>query len=104
MTLDCHGRGRDFESRRPRHIFQSLTSPAPNGSGDMRGRKAANATSLPRPRSKRRLLRQVRFRQEARSQDRIDQSVLRMTLRLRRRLQVFVRDVKVGMSVDSRGL
>ena len=22
----CHGRGREFESRRPRHIFQSLTA------------------------------------------------------------------------------
>src|ERR1022692_3088636 len=24
-TLPCHGRGREFESRRPRHSFQSLT-------------------------------------------------------------------------------
>jgi predicted nuclease of predicted toxin-antitoxin system len=24
-TLGCHGRGREFESRRPRHILQSLT-------------------------------------------------------------------------------
>ncbi len=24
-TLPCHGRGREFESRRPRHFFQSLT-------------------------------------------------------------------------------
>ena len=23
-TLPCHGRGREFESRRPRHFFQSL--------------------------------------------------------------------------------
>ena len=37
-TLPCHGRGREFESRRPRHIFQSLTTPDPNGSGDIRGR------------------------------------------------------------------
>ena len=22
MTLDCHGRGREFESRRPRHSFR----------------------------------------------------------------------------------
>src|SRR5262249_49156735 len=25
-TLPCHGRGRGFESRRPRQLFQSLTS------------------------------------------------------------------------------
>jgi len=25
-TLPCHGRGREFESRRPRHIFQRLTA------------------------------------------------------------------------------
>jgi hypothetical protein len=24
VCLDCHGRGREFESRRPRHSFQSL--------------------------------------------------------------------------------
>jgi len=26
----------EFEPRRPRHNFQSLTSPDPNGSGDIR--------------------------------------------------------------------
>jgi hypothetical protein len=26
-TLPCHGRGRGFESRRPRHFFQSLAAP-----------------------------------------------------------------------------
>src|SRR5438876_4853580 len=25
-TLSCHGRGREFESRRPRHIFQDIYS------------------------------------------------------------------------------
>ena len=32
LVTRCHGRGREFESRRPRHNFQSLTSPGLNGS------------------------------------------------------------------------
>src|SRR5881409_3917413 len=30
-TLPCHGRGREFESRRPLHIFQSLAGNADSG-------------------------------------------------------------------------
>ena len=32
-TLPCHGRGREFESRRPRHSFQALTGRAPFSRG-----------------------------------------------------------------------
>ena len=31
-TLDCHGRGREFESRRPRHFLTANTLGAPNPS------------------------------------------------------------------------
>ena len=37
-TLPCHGRGRGFESRRPRHSFQALATLASGKSGDVRGR------------------------------------------------------------------
>src|SRR5215472_17509737 len=35
-TLPCHGRGREFESRRPRHILQALTNMASIRSGDIK--------------------------------------------------------------------
>jgi hypothetical protein len=37
-TLPCHGRGRGFESRRPRHSFQALATLTFSKSGDVRGR------------------------------------------------------------------
>jgi hypothetical protein len=37
-TLPCHGRGRGFESRRPRHFFQALAALVNSRSGDIRGR------------------------------------------------------------------
>jgi hypothetical protein len=37
-TLPCHGRGRGFESRRPRHSFQALATLTSNQLGDIRGR------------------------------------------------------------------
>jgi hypothetical protein len=37
-TLPCHGRGRGFESRRPRHSFQALATLQSSKSGDVRGR------------------------------------------------------------------
>src|SRR5215469_15685572 len=46
-TLPCHGRGRGFESRRPRHSFEWLTDLPPSRSGDIRGRLQQTATSLP---------------------------------------------------------
>src|SRR5208282_4939891 len=36
--LPCHGRGREFESRRPRHSFQALATLTSSKSGDVRGR------------------------------------------------------------------
>ena len=47
--------------------------------------------------AKRHLLDQIRFGQQARRQDAIDQLVLCKTLGLRCRLQVFVRDVEVAV-------
>jgi hypothetical protein len=34
----CHGRGRGFESRRPRHSFQALATLTSSKSGDVRRR------------------------------------------------------------------
>src|ERR1700687_6356101 len=47
-TLPCHGRGREFESRRPRHFFQALTGRAPFSRGHEKAQNRYTLWSLSR--------------------------------------------------------
>ena len=48
-TLDCHGRGREFESRRPRHNFSNLYGIGPIPARVQKGTKNAQRLLGPAP-------------------------------------------------------
>ena len=51
-ALPCHGRGREFESRRPRHFFQALTESAPFSRGHKKAQNRYRKRALARQSSR----------------------------------------------------